>query len=84
MKEINDREKQVYTVLGAEPGAGEEDLRAEVVLDKQIIESLILYLNAEEMLSQEEIVDLNEVRKLYSAGDYSKAIDYYLTSSLNN
>lgn len=83
MKEINDREKQVYTVLGAEPGAGEEDLRAEVVLDKQIIESLILYLNAEEMLSQEEIVDLNEVRKLYSAGDYSKAIDYYLTSSLN-
>jgi len=29
-------------------------------------------------------VDLNEVRKLYSAGDYSKAIDYYLTSSLNN
>ena len=84
MKEINDREKQVYTVLGAEPGAGEEDLRAEVVLDKQIIESLILYFNAEEMLSQEKTTDLNEVRKLYSAGDYSKAIDYYLTSSLNN
>jgi hypothetical protein len=83
MKEINDREKQVYTVLGAEPGAGEEDLRAEVVLDKQIIESLILYFNAEECFPR-EIVDLNEVRKLYSAGDYSKAIDYYLTSSLNN
>jgi len=87
MKEIDEKEKQVYAVLGESFVGGndsDEDARAKVASDKQIIESLILYLNAEEMLSQEEIVDLNEVRKLYSAGDYSKAIDYYLTSSLNN
>lgn len=86
MKDIDEKEKQVYAVLGESFDGGDDDIaeaRAKIASDKQIIESLILYLNAEEMLSQEKIMDLNEVRKLYSAGDYSKAIDYYLTSSLN-
>lgn len=87
MKDIDAKEKQVYAVLGeAFVNADEsaKEARAEVASDKQIIESLILYLNAGEMLSQERMIDLNKVRELYSAGAYSQAIDYYLTSSLNN
>lgn len=85
MRDIDEKERQVYAVVG-EPLIGEEstrDVRAEVTSDKQIIESLIIHLNTEEMIPQERMADLNKVRALYSAGAYSEAIDYYLTSSLN-
>jgi len=82
MKNIDDKEKQIYAVLGMAPedaSAGKE----EVASDKQIIESLIIYFNGNELLSFDQAADLNKVRGLYSSGDYSRAIDYYLNSSLN-
>ena len=82
MKGIDDREKQIYAVLGMAPD-GVSAAREEIASDKQIIESLIVYFNGNELLSPDQTADLNKVRGLYSSGDYSQAIDYYLNSSLN-
>lgn len=82
MKGIDDREKQIYAVLGMAPDSASA-AREEIASDKQIIESLIIYFNGNELLSPDQAADLNKVRGLYSSGDYSRAIDYYLNSSLN-
>jgi len=83
MKDIDSRERQVYAVLGLEQVVSAAADSSEAAEDKKIIESLIIYFNGNELLSEEQAADLNRVRDLYSAGDYTRAVDYYLSSSLN-
>lgn len=83
MKDINTKEKQVYGALGLDQDASNTDDGSEVVSDKTIVESLIKYFKKGSSLSDEQVKDLEEVKKLFDAGDYSNAIDYYLNSTLN-
>ena len=80
LNKINKQEKETYSVLGIEPsdeGAG-EDADAE----KSVVEYLIKGAEASS-LTEQQSKDLAEVKNYYKIGDYEKALEYYLTSSLN-
>jgi hypothetical protein len=83
MKDISEKEKQIYGVLGLEPNASSSEDGSEVASDRTIVESLINYLDGA-LLSDQQNSDLGQVKKLYGEGNYSQALDYYLNSSLNN
>lgn len=81
MQNIEDKERQVYGVLGLSNSATSVD--EEIGSDQEIIRSLIEYFGKEAILSAEQQADLSKVRELYDAGNYSGALNYYLSSSLN-
>ncbi len=83
MKSVDDKEREVYAVLGLEPGVDVAEEIAEADFDKTIVESLIGYFKDDTIIAGEQAADLNKVKELYTAGEYSRAIDYYLNSSLN-
>jgi hypothetical protein len=83
MQDIDNKEKQVYGVLGLELNASSTQDVAEAVSDKEIVDSLINYLKAGAVLSDGQAADLAIVKEAYEAGNYGQAIDYYLGSSLN-
>jgi hypothetical protein len=83
MQDIDNREKQVYGVLGLEQNTNSVDGSADANYDKTIVESLINYFKKDAVLSDSQNSDLAKVKELYDAGNYSGAIDYYLNSSLN-
>jgi hypothetical protein len=83
MKDIDNKEKQVYAVLGLEKSASTTEDGTEAASDKTIVESLINYFKKDALLSEDETKDLDQVNKLYRAGNYGEAVDYYLNSSLN-
>jgi Domain of unknown function (DUF5667) len=83
MKDINDKEKQVYGVLGLEQNASSTQDAADRTSDKEIVDSLIAYFKKSAMLSEEQTADLAKVKDLAAAGNYGQSIDYYLSSSLN-
>lgn len=83
MKDISEKEKQVYGVLGLEQSATSSEDGAEIASDKAIVESLINYFKNDAALSDGQNNDLAQVRKMYDEGNYSHALDYYLNSSLN-
>ncbi len=83
MKEIDIKEKQVYGVLGLDAEATTTDDGGEAVFDKAIVESLMDYFKDAAALSEQGSFDLAEVKKIYEAGEYGRAVDYYLNSSLN-
>jgi hypothetical protein len=83
MKDIDNKEKQVYAVLGLEQSASTTEDGTEAASDKTIAESLINYFKKDALLSEDETKDLAQVNKLYRAGNYGEAVDYYLNSSLN-
>jgi hypothetical protein len=83
MKDIRDKEKQVYGVLGLDQNASSSNDGSEAASDKIIAESLINYFKKDAVLSQDQSQDLEQVKKFYDAGDYGRAVDYYLSSSLN-
>jgi len=84
IKNINDKEKQVYGVLGVDESASSTNNGIENASDKQIVESLVDYFKKGAVLSYEQASDLARVKKLYEDGKYGEAIDVYLSSSLNN
>lgn len=83
MKGIDEKEKQVYGVLGLEQNASSTSDVSEAVSDKEIVNSLIDYFKKGAVLSEEQTNDLEQVKKLYGENNYGQAIDYYLNSSLN-
>jgi len=83
MKDMNDKEKQVYGVLGLEQNASTTETGAEAASDQAIVASLIDYLKDDAGLSEEQAKELEQVRSLYDAGNYGQALDKYLSSSLN-
>jgi hypothetical protein len=83
MKSIDEKEKQVYGVLGLEQNASRTDDGSEAVSDKEIVGSLIDYFKKDAVLPDDQATDLAKVKELYAAGDYGQAINYYLSSSLN-
>jgi len=82
MKDIDNRERQVYGVLGVEENAAGDDI-SEAASDKTIVESLIDYFKKGAVLTGEQTDDLTKVKELYEAGNYGEAVSYYLNSSLN-
>lgn len=83
MKDINEKEKQVYGVLGLEQSSTSTSDVSEAASDQEIVGSLIDYFKKGAVLSEEQINDLAQVKKLYDENNYGQAIDYYLNSSLN-
>jgi len=83
MKDIDEKEKQVYGVLGLDQSTSSAEASDEITSDKTIIEALINYFKNGAILSEEQANDLTQVKDLYEKGDYEQAIDYYLNSSLN-
>ena len=83
MKDIDNREKQVYGVLGLEGSASSTEDGSDEGSDKVIVGSLINYFKKNAALPDDQAIDLAKVKEYYQAGNYSGAIDYYLNSSLN-
>jgi len=83
MKGMNDLEKQVYGALGLEQNASTTIDVAEAASDQAIVASLIDYLKDSPNLSEEQTKELEQVRGLYDAANYSQALDKYLGSTLN-
>jgi hypothetical protein len=84
MKDIDDKEKQVYAVLGLEQSASTTADKIETDSDKEIVASLIDYFKGKDAgLSSEQVDDLAKVKEFYVGGDYGQAVAYYLNSSLN-
>jgi hypothetical protein len=83
MKDIDDKERQVYSVLGLEQNASTTETGAETASDQAIVASLIEYLNDGASLTEDQTKDLEQVKALYETGNYSQALDKYLSSSLN-
>lgn len=83
MKNIGDKEKEVYAVLGLEPEVDMVQEIAEADFDKTIIGSLIDYFKDGTAMTDEQAADLQTVKEIYANGEYSRAIEYYLNSSLN-
>jgi hypothetical protein len=83
MKDINEKEKQVYGALGVEQNASTTEDIADAASDKAIVGSLIDSLDGNDNLAEDQQKDLAAVKVLYDAGDYRQALDQYLNSSLN-
>ena len=83
MKDIDEKERQVYGVLGLEQNSTSTGDVSEAASDKEIVGSLIDYFRKGAVLSEEQTNDLVQVKKLYDESNYGQAIDYYLNSSLN-
>ncbi len=80
LNKINKQEKETYSVLGIDPDNEEtgEDAGAE----KSVVEYLIKGAEASS-LTEQQSKDLAMIKNYYKIGDYEKALEYYLTSSLN-
>jgi len=83
MKDIDEKERQVYGVLGLEQNSTSTGDVSEAASDQEIVGSLIDYFRKGAVLSEEQTNDLVQVKKLYDESNYGQAIDYYLNSSLN-
>lgn len=83
MKDINDKEKQIYGSLGVEANATSTDDGSVAASDKAIIASLIDGLKDNTGLSEDQLKDLQKVIDQYGKENYRQALDIYLNSSLN-
>lgn len=79
LNKINKNEEKVFGSLGI---ASEENASSSTT-DKVIIE-LLIKDGENSTLTEEQSRDLLEVKSDYENGDYSKALEFYLTSSLNH
>ena len=78
LQEINEREDQVLASLGLEPVQEETGEPTE----KTVIEVLIQDVE-NSSLTEEQENDLAKVKELYDNENYQGALEFYLTSSLN-
>jgi len=83
MKDINDKEKQVYGALGVDQNASSTEDGADIASDKVIVGLLIANFQDNNNLSDDQSKDLQTVKELYDGGNYRQALDIYLNSSLN-
>ncbi len=82
IRKIDSREKAVYGVLGLD-----QDVQTvegdETASDKVIAESLVNYFKENTTLSEDQKVALAMVKVFCEKGEYGKAVNYYLNSTLN-
>ena len=83
MKDIDEKEKQVYGALGVEQNASTTDDGTDTASDKAIVGSLVASLEGNDNLSDDQLKDLEAVKALYESENYRQALDLYLNSSLN-
>lgn len=83
MKDIDNKEKEVWTVLGIGADASStEEIIGDASDDQIIVESLIG--NFEGMvLTNDQQSDLTKVKELSGGKRYQEALEFYLNSSLN-
>jgi len=80
LNKINKQEKETYSVLGIEPD--DEETGDDADAEKSVVEYLIKGAEASS-LTEQQSKDLAMIKNYYKIGDYEKALEYYLTSSLN-
>ncbi len=83
MKDINDKERQIYGALGVEQNATSTGDVSDSASDKAIIGSLIDSLRNNTGLSEDQLKDLEKVMAQYNNENYRQALDIYLNSSIN-
>lgn len=81
IKEIDNKEKQVFGALGVEPEVLNQDAEAQNS-DAITVEALIK--NAEKAtLTDEQKNDLEKVKEYFASEKYEEALEFYLNCSLN-
>jgi len=81
LNEINVKEEKVLAALGID-SEGNENGNGNASTDKIVIELLLKDVEKSN-LTEQQTDDLTKVKNYYENGDYAKALEFYLTSSLN-
>lgn len=82
LKNIDAKERQVNAILGLEDDATTTKEVVQGVTDDQAIVSALIQNWEQSTLTDDQKNDLDRVKDLYERGQYEKALDSYLRSSL--